>query len=131
MFKKRHHVLVSVLMVVLEAAMLAWPSVTGKEQSITTRRGREMSVELVLDGLSDASVAGLTGQMNFDAKLFSNPRIASDPFRGRSTNYSVHLRDGLPIVWTLGRLFVEFPAARSSRSACETVVGSPRASSRA
>jgi len=77
MFKKRNHVLMSVLMVVLAAAMLAWPSVTGKEQSIRTRRGREMSVDLVLDDSSDPSVAGLTGQLNFDAKLFSNPRIAA------------------------------------------------------
>jgi len=40
MFKKRHRVLMSVLMVVVAAAMLAWPSVTAKEQSITTRRPR-------------------------------------------------------------------------------------------
>ena len=79
MVKKRNDVLVSVLMVVLAVAMLAWPSVTGREQSITTRRGREISVVLALDDSSDPNAAGLTGQLNFDAKLFSSPRIAVGP----------------------------------------------------
>jgi len=63
-------------LVILTIGSFAWPSVTGKEQSITTRRGREISVVLALDDSSDPNVAGLTGQLNYDPQLFSNPRVA-------------------------------------------------------